>query len=65
MIKLEVMQQLFSRVYLTKMKNFTIKGLENLKKIIKYTLDSNGFPKSRNIKSSIFSKVSDTYKGVV
>ncbi len=35
-------------------KNFTIKGLENLKKIIKYTVDNNGFPKSRNIKLSVF-----------
>ena len=35
-------------------KNFTIKGLENLKKIIKFTFDNNGFPKSRSIKSSIF-----------
>ena len=35
-------------------KNFTIKGLENLKKIIRYTIDDNGFPKSRNIKSSVF-----------
>jgi uncharacterized heparinase superfamily protein len=35
-------------------KNFTTKGLENLKKIIKYTIDDNGFPKSRNIKSSVF-----------
>ena len=35
-------------------KNFTIKGLDNLKKIIKYTIDNNGFPKSRNIKSSVF-----------
>ncbi len=35
-------------------KNFTLKGLENLKKIIKYTFDNNGFLKSRNIKSSIF-----------
>jgi len=35
-------------------KNFTLKGLDYLKKIIKYTLDSNGFPNSRSIKSSIF-----------
>ena len=35
-------------------KKFTIKGLEYLKKIIKYTFDNNGFPKSRNIKLSIF-----------
>ncbi len=35
-------------------KNFTSKGLEYLKKIIKHTFDNNGFLKSRNIKSSIF-----------
>ena len=35
-------------------KKFTIKGLEYLKKIIRYTFDNNGFPKSRNIKLSIF-----------
>ena len=47
-------------------KNFTLKGLEYLKKIIKYTFDNNGFLKSRNIKSSIFfSKVSNTYKRMV
>ena len=28
--------------------------MENLKKIIRYTIDDNGFPKSRNIKSSVF-----------
>ena len=35
-------------------KNFIIKGLEQLKKNIKYTLDNSGFPKSRNINSAIF-----------
>ena len=35
-------------------KNFTLKGIEYLSKIIKYTFDNNGFLKSRNIKSSIF-----------
>ena len=35
-------------------KNFTLKGLDHLKKIIKISLDNNGFPKSRNIKDSIF-----------
>ena len=34
-------------------KNFTIKGLNNLKKIIKNSLDSFGFPRSRSIKYSI------------
>ena len=47
-------------------KKFTIKGLEYLKKIIRYTFDNNGFPKSRNIKLSIFfSKTSNTYQGMV
>jgi len=35
-------------------KNLTTKGLENLKKIIRHAIDNNGFPKSRNIRSSIF-----------
>tara|TARA_Y100001936_G_scaffold126964_1_gene124367 strand:+ start:712 stop:2295 length:1584 start_codon:yes stop_codon:yes gene_type:complete len=35
-------------------KNFIIKGLDQLKKNIKYTLDNSGFPKSRNINSAIF-----------
>jgi len=35
-------------------KNFTQKGLNNLKKIIKNFLDNSGFPKSRNINTSIF-----------
>ena len=35
-------------------KNFTLKGLDYLKKIIKYSFDNSGFPKSRSIKSSIF-----------
>ena len=35
-------------------KNFTLRGIEYLKKIIKYTFDNNGFLKSRNIKSSVF-----------
>ena len=35
-------------------KSFTLKGLEYLKKIIKYTFDNNDFLKSRNIKTSIF-----------
>ncbi len=35
-------------------KNFIIKGLDYLKKIIKSSLDNSGFPKSRNIKQSIF-----------
>ena len=35
-------------------KLFTTKGLEYLKKIIRYNFDNNGFLKSRNIKSSIF-----------
>ena len=35
-------------------KNFTQKGLDNLKKIIKYFLDDSAFPKSRNIKTAIF-----------
>ena len=35
-------------------KNFTSKGIECLKKIIKYMFDNNGFLKSRNIKSSFF-----------
>jgi len=34
-------------------KNLTTKGLDNLKKIIKNSLDNFGFPKSRNIKYSI------------
>jgi len=34
-------------------KNFTLKGLNNLKKIIKSFLDNFGFPKSRNINTSI------------
>ncbi len=35
-------------------KNFTLKGLDYLKRIIKYSFDNNGFLKSRNIKSSVF-----------
>ena len=35
-------------------KNFTSRGLAHLKKIIKNFMDNYGFPKSRNIKSSIF-----------
>ena len=35
-------------------KNLIFKGLDHLKKNIKYTLDSYGFPKSRNINSAIF-----------
>ena len=35
-------------------KNLISKGLDHLKKNIKYSLDSYGFPKSRNIDSSIF-----------
>ena len=35
-------------------KIFTSKGLDFLKKIIKNTFDNSGFPKSRNIKLSIF-----------
>ncbi len=35
-------------------KNFTQKGLNSLKKIIKVFLDNSGFPKSRNINTSIF-----------
>ena len=35
-------------------KNFTSRGLGHLKKIIKIFMDNYGFPKSRNIKSSIF-----------
>ena len=43
-------------------KNFTSKGIECLKKIIKYMFDNNGFLKSRNIKSSFFfSQVPNTY----
>ena len=34
-------------------KNFIFKGLDHLKKNIKYTLDGFGFPKSRNINSAI------------
>ena len=35
-------------------KNFTQKGLNNLKKITKNFLDNSGFPKTRNIKTAIF-----------
>ena len=35
-------------------KDLVLKGLDYLKKDIKYTLDSFGFPKSRNINSAIF-----------
>ena len=35
-------------------KNFTQKGLDNLKKIIKNFLDDFGFPKSRNINTAVF-----------
>ena len=35
-------------------KNFTQKGLNNLKKIIKNFLDDSSFPKSRNINTAIF-----------
>ena len=31
-----------------------LKGLDHLEKIIKYSLDNSGFPKSRNIKTSTF-----------
>ena len=35
-------------------KNFTLKGLDNLKKIIKNFFDDSGFPKSRNINTAVF-----------
>ena len=35
-------------------KEFTLKGLEILKKFLKNSLDNLGFPKSRSIKQSIF-----------
>lgn len=35
-------------------KNFTQKGLDNLKKIIKSFFDNSGFPKSRNINTAVF-----------
>ena len=35
-------------------RNIKLKGLEHLKKIIKYTFNNVGILKSRNIKSSIF-----------
>ena len=35
-------------------KNFVLKGLDQLKKIIKISLTNYGFPKSRSIKQSIF-----------
>ena len=35
-------------------KFFMLKGLDHLEKIIKYSLDNSGFPKSRNIKTSTF-----------
>ena len=46
-------------------KNFTSKGLEYLKKIIKYTFDNNGFPNQEISNHLFFSQVSNTYKRVV